>query len=714
MRKESLKKELKKQQKIIDELTEELIASNKGMIALTLELEQTQENYQNIFKNSILGIYQSTGGNRYKIANPNMAKILGYDTPNELIKSIYNIDSQIYGDSNNRDNFKKLIKKNGFVSDFESKIYDKDGNKKWILENTRLLKNQEGQFIGYEGIVQDITVKKKMERKVILFNNRLEILNKIIKLGNDAENLNYFSEKLVDIVLNLMNITGGALYLNDEEERVANIFYHKGLPSEFIETVKCISYDSMPYRIVLVEGNAIFTENNKEFEPELSKKWKNSALAIIPITTAGKIIGALNVINSENHTFTKEERTILQAIGKEVGSVILRLIMEEGLEILIEKRTKELKESEEKYRFLLENLPVGIVVHDADTSVISCNKKAEELLELTYDQMVGKKTIDKEWNFIKEDHTIIPQEEYPANLILSSKKPLKDYIGGIVSPKNDYVKWILVNGYSNIDEKGVIKNIVTTNIDITKLKNIEQELKILMEDLKRSNAELEQFAYVASHDLQEPLRMVASFTQLLQRRYKDKLDNDANDFINYAADGAIRMQGLINDLLLYSRVGTRGKPFKATDMNVILESVKIDLSTLITESNAEVTCDPLPVIIADDSQMTQLFQNLISNAIKFNTSEIPMVHITGEVKENSWEFSVKDNGIGIDSQYFDRIFIIFQRLHKKDEYGGTGIGLAVCKKIVQRHGGKIWVESEKDKGSTFYFSIPKKKFNSYN
>jgi len=243
--------------------------------------------------------------------------------------------------------------------------------------------------------------------------------------------------------------------------------------------------------------------------------------------------------------------------------------------------------------------------------------------------------------------------------------------------------------------------------DITEFKKAEAELRKTMENLKRSNAELEQFAHVASHDLQEPLRMVASFTQLLQNRYQDKLDDDANDFINFAVDGANRMQNLISDLLIFSRVGTRGKPFKTTDLNIVIEAVINLFRQIIKETDTKITYKPLPVILADESQMIQLLQNLISNAIKFRSEEPPHIHISGEVKADKWIFSVSDNGIGMDSKYFDRIFIIFQRLHKKSEYRGTGIGLAVCKKIIERHKGKIWVESEVGKGSTFYFSIPK-------
>jgi len=205
--------------------------------------------------------------------------------------------------------------------------------------------------------------------------------------------------------------------------------------------------------------------------------------------------------------------------------------------------------------------------------------------------------------------------------------------------------------------------------------------------------------------------MVTSFTQLLQKRYHDKLDTDANDFINFVVDGTTRMQRLINDLLAYSRVGTRGKPFKATDMNYILKSVLANSNQLIKENDATITCDPLPVIIADESQMIQLFQNLISNAIKFHDKKTPRIHVSGEVMKNEWRFSVQDNGIGIDSKFFERIFIIFQRLDKNNEYPGRGIGLAICKKITQRHGGRIWVESKQGEGSTFYVSIPRKESN---
>lgn len=238
------------------------------------------------------------------------------------------------------------------------------------------------------------------------------------------------------------------------------------------------------------------------------------------------------------------------------------------------------------------------------------------------------------------------------------------------------------------------------------------ELAERMKDLARSNSELQQFAYVASHDLQEPLRMVASFTQLLGRRYKEKLDDDARDFINYAVDGATRMQTLITDLLSYSRVGTQGKPLESTRCDEVLDRVlNNSLRLAIKESGVTITRDRLPTVLADPLQLGQLFQNLIANAIKFRGKGSPSVHVSAERRGGDWEIAVRDNGIGISQEHADRIFVIFQRLHTKTEYPGTGIGLAICKKIAERHGGRIWVEPTPGGGSTFRFTIPAREFS---
>lgn len=242
-------------------------------------------------------------------------------------------------------------------------------------------------------------------------------------------------------------------------------------------------------------------------------------------------------------------------------------------------------------------------------------------------------------------------------------------------------------------------------IALTQAQLLEQETR-QRQELSRSNTELQQFAYVASHDLQEPLRMVTSYLQLLERRYKGKLDADADDFIGYAVDGAARMRRLINDLLTYSRIGTRGQPFELTPAAKLVDQAIANLKIAIEESEATVRYPELPNILVDPTQFVQLFQNLISNAIKFRGDAPPVVQIQVDQQENAWRFAVQDNGIGIDPQYAERIFVIFQRLHSRAEYAGTGIGLAVCKKIVERHGGRIWVQSQLGQGATFYFTIP--------
>ncbi|MEI8079626.1 MAG: ATP-binding protein, partial [bacterium] len=269
----------------------------------------------------------------------------------------------------------------------------------------------------------------------------------------------------------------------------------------------------------------------------------------------------------------------------------------------------------------------------------------------------------------------------------------------------------------------LVKNhqVVQYNIrNISDRKQAEQALEKTAADLERSNQELEQFAYVASHDLQEPLRMVASYTQLLAKRYQDRLDQDAQEFIGYAVNGAVRMQRLINDLLTYSRVQTKGKTFEPVDAHSALGEALVNLTVAIADSGAIVTNDDLPMVKADHTQLVQLFQNLIGNALKFRGAAPPHVHVSVEREAAAaapaadhwrppgmfWRFSVRDNGIGIEPAYFERIFVVFQRLHGQAMYPGTGIGLALCKRIVERHGGRIWVESELGQGTTFHFTLP--------
>lgn len=275
---------------------------------------------------------------------------------------------------------------------------------------------------------------------------------------------------------------------------------------------------------------------------------------------------------------------------------------------------------------------------------------------------------------------------------------------------NGTVRHIRAHSLVVRNEKDEPIQMIGVNYDITETVIAAEKLIQANQDYARSNAELEQFAYVASHDLQEPLRMVTSYMQLLSKRYQGKLDSDADEFIKYAVDGAVRMKSLINDLLAFSRVGTRAQSLQAVSCDLVLKQAMDNLKLMLEDSHAKVIYDPLPMVMADEGQLLQLFQNLLSNAIKYHGEAPPKVQFTakpvpGPNGEAFWQFAVQDNGIGIDPVYFDRVFVIFQRLHNKDEYSGTGIGLAICKKIVERHGGRIWVESKAGHGSTFFFTL---------
>jgi signal transduction histidine kinase len=260
----------------------------------------------------------------------------------------------------------------------------------------------------------------------------------------------------------------------------------------------------------------------------------------------------------------------------------------------------------------------------------------------------------------------------------------------------------------NVNLARVLASKEELNREVEVRRRAEDDLKKTLADLERSNKELEQFAYVASHDLQEPLRMVSSYTQLLGERYGDQFDEKGKKFINYAVDGAVRMQQLIHDLLLYSRVNKRGEEFQPFDGHTALGMAVANLAETIRESGALVTNDDLPQVMGDQTQLAQVFQNLIGNAIKFRGQDQPRIHVSAQGEDRHWLFSVQDNGIGIDERHKGKVFVIFQRLHTREEYPGTGIGLSLCQRIIQRHGGEIWFDSKPDEGSTFYFTLPKR------
>ncbi len=341
-----------------------------------------------------------------------------------------------------------------------------------------------------------------------------------------------------------------------------------------------------------------------------------------------------------------------------------------------------------------------LVVLDIDLKILSANRSFYNTFKVTPDETIGNFIYDlgnRQWNIPRlrtlfED--ILPKSTQFDNFQVEHDFPIIGHKMMLLNARRIYRK--------DIDTQMILLAIE----DITERRRREEELKKLSDELARSNTDLKDFAYVASHDLKKPLQSIEGFAKLLARRYKGKLDATADEFIEYIGSSVKRMQELIKDLLEYSQIGAKEKKFKPADCSGIVQKAVGNLHAAIEESNAVLTYDELPTIIIDTPQMISLFQNLIDNAIKFRGEKAPRVHISAERKGDEWVFSIRNNGIGIDPKYAERIFGMFQRLHGSTDYPGTGIGLAICKKIIERHGGRIWVESEAGKGSTFYFTMP--------
>ena len=342
----------------------------------------------------------------------------------------------------------------------------------------------------------------------------------------------------------------------------------------------------------------------------------------------------------------------------------------------------------------------GILIADArqpDMPTVYCNAAFEKITGYAAEEVLGKNC-----RFLQGTDQQQPGLDAIRQAIrrgTEAKAELRNY------RKDGSLFWNELYIAPVKDPRGRLTHFIGIQTDITQRKHQEIELANKTRELAQSNAELQQFAYVASHDLQEPLRMVASYTQLLGKRYRGKLDQDADEFIGYAVDGATRMQRLIRDLLEYSRVGAERQSFEETDCELVFDQAMQNLSASVRERHAEVTHDPLPTVQVSPTHLIQVFQNLIGNALKFQGAAPPKIHVGAKALPDGWEFSVRDNGVGMPGDQLDRIFAIFQRLHGQSEYPGTGIGLAICKRIVGKYGGQIWAESEPGQGSTFYFTL---------
>jgi PAS domain S-box-containing protein len=415
----------------------------------------------------------------------------------------------------------------------------------------------------------------------------------------------------------------------------------------------------------------------------------HSAVAF-PVLVGREVAGVLEFFADRPLAPDPALMGVMANVGTQVGRVIERARAEEALRL-----------SEAKFAGIISISSDAIVSIDEDQRIVFYNQGAEQTFGYAAEQVMGERVE----MLIPEQHRADHEarvREFGDSPVAARRMGERGQISGCrwsgeVFPADASISKLEVDG----------KRLYTAVLrDVTERVRAEDALARQAQELARSNADLEQFAYVASHDLQEPLRMVASYTQLLARRYRGKLDDDAHEFIGYAVDGVTRMQALIGDLLAYSRVGKGGGAVERADLEAVFQRTLDVLRTAIDESGAQVTAGPLPTVEADPVQMGQVLQNLVGNGLKFHRAEPPRVHVSAERKDEEWVISVRDDGIGIAPEYAQRIFVIFQRLHTRAEYAGTGIGLAICKKIVERHGGRIWVESAEGQGSTFFFTLP--------
>jgi PAS domain S-box-containing protein len=425
-----------------------------------------------------------------------------------------------------------------------------------------------------------------------------------------------------------------------------------------------------------------------------------------PVLTLSELAGAVSRTRDYSVRATKisgDEIGLLVNSFNEMLKAIqvrddeLRLARDE-LEERVKRRTEELRVSEERFRLLVTSVQdYAIFMLDPSGHVNTWNVGAERIKGYKEEEILGR--------HFEIFYPIDNREEPGKQLQIAAAVGRTETEGWRVR-KDGSRFWANVVLTALRDSSGRLIGFTKVSRDLTAQRKAQEDLTNQAQELARSNSDLQQFAYVASHDLQEPLRMVISYIQILADRYKGKLDADSEECIEFAVEGALRMRQLITGLLAYSRLSNARQPLTQTDLADVLKDVVANLEVAIQESGTVVTVDELPTIMADPLQMSQLFQNLIGNAITFRGEKAPHIQVSAKLQESHWLFSVADNGIGIKPEHYERIFIIFQRLHDRMQYKGTGMGLAICKKIVARRGGRIWVESELGKGSTFFFTIP--------
>jgi len=616
-------------------------------------LKESETRYRSIVETAQEGVMLSDLSGRIIFANKRMTNLLGYSMEELVGKP----GLELVPESVRKDIAQRINdRKQGIEENYEIMFCRKDGQVVWLLAGGSPLYDSEGRHSANLGMYSDITERKKGEQALMESERRYRSL---------FENL-HEGVALMKYVLDEGGHVTDLLYLDVNEAVIAGIGRSR---EEMIGmTIRQLMGPEKSADLIMMAGQARADGGTVSFETSLPSGQAYFLNFLAPVSDEMCIISSMDITST--------------------------------------RRAKQrAEENRAQLRAIIENSPVAVVVADERSRIILTNKAADEIFRRPIPFM------DRyESQAILRLHHPDGRPYDPRDLPLTRSALDGERSNGvgmdIVWPDGQ-VRHLLVNSAPIVSDRGRVTGAVGVFQDISELTQMEQQLKQRADELARSNAELQQFAYVASHDLQEPLRMVTMFLSLLKDRYRDQLDERAKMYMDYAIDGGLKAKMLIRDLLDFSRVDSPERVFEPTDMEEVLGMAMKNLLMQVEEERGTITHDPLPVIRADRKQMVQVMQNLLSNGIKFHGEMPPVVHVSCVDDDGEWRFSVKDNGIGIDPKHADKLFALFQRLQTDEMYKGTGLGLAISKKIVERHGGRIWFESEPGEGTTFYFTMPK-------
>jgi PAS domain S-box-containing protein len=646
---------------------------NKSLKALS----KSEENYKRILENLQDAYIRADKDGNIIMTSPSAVRMYRYNSSSDMLGVSAN---SLYKNQESRDQLIKQLYKNGFVEDFEIEALRKDGTSFSASVNSQFHYDDNGQIQGTEAFVRDFTERKKAEESI-------QKLANLVESSEDA-----IITKSLNGTITSWNKGAETIYGYSADEIIGSnisILAPKNLKLEIDELIEDIKQGKKVHHYETVrirkDGRLI-----------------NISITLSPIYIKGQLVG----ISTIARDITQSKK--VEAELKRYRGQLENLVKERTVEL--ESAYKSLKESQEHYLTLFNSIDEGFCTVEV---IFDENNYPVDYRFLEVNPAFEKQTglIDAKNNLMRDmasDHEDYWFEIYGK--VALTGKPIR-----FVNEAKQLNRWYYVYAFKvgnpeNREVAILFSDITKFKESENKLKNyqhtLEKQVKERTKELTRSNSELEHFAYVASHDLREPLRMITSFLQLLERKYDDKLDKDAHEFIGFAVDGAKRLNNMINDLLEYSQVTSKDKEFKPIDSEQILEETLINLKVPIDENKAVISHDPLPTIVGDKEILVELFQNLISNSIKYHGNDPPKIQVSAKEENNHHCFSIKDNGIGMSNDHLERIFTIFQRLHGQDEYEGTGIGLSIAQKIVHEHGGQIWVESQEGKGSTFYFTIP--------